>query len=357
VNSQRLTPKGVTLTLGSARRCAVTFYLSGDIPLSPRLRRQSLCRAPTDNAISRIQTMINTKIVRAASVFFLVLIFSSIASAQTPTDPEKSRWFRESRTKLTVTGSTWKENEISVGNVHGQALYIFDVNNTVTRWFLGVIVNGPLSLTGDGLAQFQEVGKYSIDGDSVHIELPKRSFAATVSDSEIKGYITQQGSDKKQAWKIQKTSAEDDRRLQELGIYSNPNKSRGSETTPGSTSSATKLKPGTYRFEGAEDATFPSGASFSDKIIMRIKIESIGADRNVKAELYRGGGKGQLKGNIDDKGNLQLEGPYIDPHGSGWNFKLKAIVKADKLINGNYLVTRGGIESKGTFDVAIMEDL
>lgn len=297
--------------------------------------------------------MENTKTVKSVTAFFMVLIFVSITSAQAPID---SGWSREFRIKLTLRESAWKENEISVSNMHGQAFYFFDLNNKVTRWFLAVIVNSPLSLTGEGLATFKEVGKYSINGDSVHVELPNRSMTAVVSDTEIKGFITQQGSDKKQVWEIQKTSAEDNRRLQELGIYSNVNELPRTETPPSSTSSSTKLKLGTYRFAGAENATFSSGISFPDSINMRIQIKSIDSDGNVKAELYRGGGKGQLKGKVDKKGSLELEGSYIDPHRSEWNFKLKAVVKDETLVNGNYLVTRGSTESKGTFNVATLED-
>lgn len=89
------------------------------------------------------------------------------------------------------------------------------------------------------------------------------------------------------------------------------------------------------------------------EIVIKIKIESIDKDGNVKAELIQHDGKGRLKGKIDDKGNLQLEG-FVVAY-TEWKVTLTATVEDKALTNGKYRNESHSTEKKGVFNIAVLE--
>jgi hypothetical protein len=129
-----------------------------------------------------------------------------------------------------------------------------------------------------------------------------------------------------------------------------------SSTSLRASTTSKKLKLGTYTFEGTETITSSVRFSSPSHQIVRIKIESIDANGNVKAELDRASDKGQLQGEIDANGNLLLEGSYINTSGLTCKFTLKATAQGDTLNNGKYLNVSSAFETRGTFSLAKFED-
>ncbi len=124
-----------------------------------------------------------------------------------------------------------------------------------------------------------------------------------------------------------------------------------------SSSTSTKLKLGTYDFRGTELTTVKSLMSTSEySSRMKINIQSIDGEGNVRAELTRSGNKTQLRGKIDANGNLQLEGYYFDSNKIRWNFTLKAIAQDNKMIDVRYLIDSSYVEVKGKNDIVEWEE-
>ena len=117
---------------------------------------------------------------------------------------------------------------------------------------------------------------------------------------------------------------------------------------------STKLKSGIYKANPTETMIGGIFAGYEQMVSIKIKIESIDKEGNVKAELSRFNGGGRLKGKIDAKGKLQLEGIIVDQY--EWEFTLTASVKDKALIEGKYRVVRGSVDTKGAFNIAVLEE-
>lgn len=143
------------------------------------------------------------------------------------------------------------------------------------------------------------------------------------------------------------------------GRNSNSNstkKTAGPRLAPRKTGSSTKLKIGTYKVNATTEG-------FGERVTFKIKIESVGANGEVKARVYKNDDEGELKGRVDSSGQLRLEGflihvfrGYLGSKSEYLSFKLKAIVEDDKLIDGSYRQQWGSREWGGTFDKGILEE-
>lgn len=124
--------------------------------------------------------------------------------------------------------------------------------------------------------------------------------------------------------------------------------------TPRKTGSSTKLKIGTYKIKAVTER-------FGERITFKIEIESVGANGEVKARVYKDNDEGQLKGRVYSNGQLVLKGSLIHPikgFGKSYEsgFELKATVEDDTLINGIYREQYGNREFGGTFDKGNLEE-
>lgn len=133
-----------------------------------------------------------------------------------------------------------------------------------------------------------------------------------------------------------------------------PKKPAEPRTTPSKIGSSAKLKIGTYKIMAITER-------FGERITFKIKIESVGANGEVKARVYKDNDEGQLKGRVEANGQVRLEGFLIHViRGLGSksesSFKLKATVEDDTLINGSYREQYGSREFGGTFDKGILEE-
>lgn len=126
-------------------------------------------------------------------------------------------------------------------------------------------------------------------------------------------------------------------------------------TPPIKTNSSTKLKLGTYKIVATQTGEF-NGIPLTETITLKIKIESVDANGDVKARLYKSGGEGRLKGRVESNGLLQLEGFYVSGLNNEWNFKMKATVEDDTLINGKFLDVTRYVEVKGTFNIGTLQE-
>ena len=122
--------------------------------------------------------------------------------------------------------------------------------------------------------------------------------------------------------------------------------------------SSLDLKPGSYKADVTETFNSLLGSATEQRGTIRIKIESIDKEGNVKAALIRGGGldgKGRLTGKIDEKGKLLLEGVIHKEDSGDWQFTLTATVEDKVLIKGKYVMA-SSLEVKGGFNKAEIED-
>ena len=126
-----------------------------------------------------------------------------------------------------------------------------------------------------------------------------------------------------------------------------------SSTVSGSSSG---LKIGTYTIRAKQ--TWKSyGVDSSEWVTVKLRIESIDRNGEVKAHSTLGFAQGQLKGRVDENGVLELAG-ITGSEAIGYSrFTIKATVEGDSLVNGTYLKAAGdnGSEVKGVFESASWE--
>lgn len=208
--------------------------------------------------------MRNTRVTRLSALLLMLVLGAFFSHAQNnstkPQNPKsgavsddtisavRDYFLRRRAKKLRqLTESAWKSPvtsfEASDGSVWSQAFYTFEPDNTVTCTTLAmkqprskVMLNYQLNpfdkdpygsqLVGTPpMEQSKNIdsGRYSISTDGVlHITFPGWSVTATVNADGLNGVVTKQNSNSKEEWKLQKTTNEDNHRLQELGILPKP---------------------------------------------------------------------------------------------------------------------------------------
>jgi hypothetical protein len=128
----------------------------------------------------------------------------------------------------------------------------------------------------------------------------------------------------------------------------------GARSSGGSTQS-TALNLGTYKALATETFKADNLPELQQSVTIRIKIDSIDQNGSVKAQVFRYGAKGLLKGTIDSDGRLQLEG-YIVASTGEQKITLTAALEDKTLTKGKYLVVAFSGKTNGFFNLALLED-
>jgi hypothetical protein len=119
--------------------------------------------------------------------------------------------------------------------------------------------------------------------------------------------------------------------------------------------SGSKIKLGSYRALATIHVTFgrfPAGVLTEE---IKIRLQSIDNDGNVKGEFVHNTGTGPVKGQIDGTGTLHLEGVIVGQ--SEWQVSLTAQFDDDALKNGKFTLTQSGPTkgvAKGEFRIALL---
>jgi len=117
--------------------------------------------------------------------------------------------------------SLWAEETVSLPSGAGKAYYYFSSDDEIICYFLMIAYSN--GFYGGRTEYTKQTGKYKVVYDSITIKFPERSITAKVTDSEINGFETEEGKDKKTVWKIQNASSQDKEILRNLGILSEEN--------------------------------------------------------------------------------------------------------------------------------------
>ena len=120
--------------------------------------------------------------------------------------------------------------------------------------------------------------------------------------------------------------------------------------------SSSGLKIGTYTIR-AKQSWKSYGVDSEEWVTVKLRIESIDRNGEVKAHSTLGFAQGQLKGKVDENGVLELTG-ITGSESIGYSrFTIRATVEEDSLVNGTYLKAAGnyGSEVRGVFNSASWE--
>ena len=125
-----------------------------------------------------------------------------------------------------------------------------------------------------------------------------------------------------------------------------------------------KLRVGAY-FATVTQTIRAGGMETRSEVRIKIKIDSIDSDGNVKGEFLQSelgrGGKGGVTGKVvkDPDFNeykLQLEGSLVSKFGDTWEVSLAATVGDKQLTRGSYGLNCKGITMGGNFKTAEFEE-
>ena len=117
-----------------------------------------------------------------------------------------------------------------------------------------------------------------------------------------------------------------------------------------------KVKLGSYRALATIHVSFgrfPAGVLTEE---IKIRLQSIDNDGNIKGEFVHNTGTGPLKGRIDGNRIIQLDGIIVGK--SEWQVSLKAHFEDDALKDGKFTLTESGPTkgvAKGEFRIALLE--
>ena len=117
------------------------------------------------------------------------------------------------------------------------------------------------------------------------------------------------------------------------------------------------LRIGSYAGQVHQVATAKTdGTTVEDDLPFRLTILRIEADGTVQARVVIQRHSGDIAGSIDAQNRLHLEGTLTHSALPGtWVFKLDALAKDDKLVEGTYTKVSDKIASRGTFRKATLE--
>jgi hypothetical protein len=124
-----------------------------------------------------------------------------------------------------------------------------------------------------------------------------------------------------------------------------------------------ELRVGAYIANVAQ-TTWIGDAEFHNDVEIKIKIDSVDGDGNVKGEFFHStlgkGGKGGLTGKVELDSDfkvyrLQLKGSLISKFGDTWQVALNATVGDKVLTKGSYGLNGKGIAMGGNFKRAEFE--
>jgi hypothetical protein len=247
--------------------------------------------------------------------------------------------------------------------------FVVDPFTNQQKWTPAGVVPGHDENTG---------GTYRRTGNSVKIEFSDFIITATIKGNTMEGECTDKNTNVKTKWAAAKASVENytadnsNKIAETKSTGSNPptsemvkkpsdgiditllTKSYESTTSEAvknqhELGSPKKLKTGSYKIEATE-STISIFGTFKNDSTFYIQIENVDANGVVNARIYRSGGEGQLKGKVDEKGNLQLEGIYIDGLNNEWSIKLNANFQNNALINGKYQgASKNNVKFNGNF--------
>lgn len=125
-----------------------------------------------------------------------------------------------------------------------------------------------------------------------------------------------------------------------------------------------ELRVGSY-IAGVTQSTWFADKEFREYVDIKIKIDSVDSDGNVKGEFIHSalgkGGKGILTGKVIQDSEfrvsrLQLKGSLISKFGDTWQVTLNAIVGERKLMRGSYKLNAKFTASTGNFETAEFEE-
>lgn len=207
------------------------------------------------------------------------------------------------------------------------------------------------------------IGTYKQTGRSIRIEFSDHIITATIDGNRMQGEAIRKQSGKRAKWVAEKRSNNNDAGRMLPNTHGEVDSQRrpkdfltqADESTAVDASASTRLKVGTYRASATQYFTLRSGTPITDPVNLIINIESVDSNGNVKATVSSHG-KGSIKGRIDDKGVLQLDGSLITRgifSPTGHRFSLYAVVKDNTLIDGKYVYeVKGGTSTRGVFSIA-----
>ena len=125
-----------------------------------------------------------------------------------------------------------------------------------------------------------------------------------------------------------------------------------------------ELRVGSY-LASVTQSIWSSGVITHSDVDIKIKIDSVDSDGNVKGEFFQSqlgrGGKGGLTGKVvkDPDFNvyrLELKGSLISKFGDTWEVSLTATVGDKQLTKGSYGLKSGSIAMGGHFKSAELEE-
>ena len=162
------------------------------------------------------------------------------------------------------------------------------------------------------------VGTYKQTGQSIRIEFSDHIITATIDGNRMQGEAIGKESGKRAKWAAEKRLNNNDagrvlpNTHAEVDSQRRPNdlSTQADKSTPVDASPSTRLKVGTYRASATQYFTLRSGTPITDPVNLIINIERVDSNGNVDATVSSHG-KGSVKGRIDDKGVLQLDGTLI----------------------------------------------
>lgn len=126
-----------------------------------------------------------------------------------------------------------------------------------------------------------------------------------------------------------------------------------------STMNSKELKMGTYNAKASQTSEYLDTKN-SSEVEVKIKIDSISSDGNVRGEFIHSTlckcGKGGLTGRIIDSKKLQLKGSLTSKFGDVWQVNLTATIGNKTLTDGQYRLEARTLTLTGHFNMAELED-
>jgi hypothetical protein len=276
-----------------------------------------------------------TRITAFSVVFLIILILPNPYYSSSRAQNESS--------KSTLEGTEWRF-VTDAAYFLVEASYNFERQGRVTV----VVITRDFAHDPQKPAVDAQVGTYTQEGNTVHLEFTDSYINATVKGSVMEGeMIGKNQAHERLKFRVTRTSEDNKERVSGGSAVADLSEPPGS---------APKLRSGTFKGDTIE--TVDDGQlSEETSGIISVTIRSVESN-SVNADVTLPGLTGEMSGEIVDKGMLRLTGVLtLSEITSKAKFRcsLTAFIKGRTLTGGKYHCAYGSGQSKGTFEAALSD--